>query len=271
MVSQFISVPKSREVDSFCGEPDFISLEENGDHRYNALPELDFPTFISSQNNSGFENRTRSSSILQQYEIESDGYMLGRFTGNSNDAELYAIAAALSRAVVDVQLQNRKIDRVRIISDSLIVLEALKRPNCLGLPLGPIITSRLAIQDIFSHADWLAAHEINLELRWVKGHANSNGNKAADREAGRAVSRQGELLGPLDDTTQETVPQILREASQDITDEWLYRMRTQGIGASKANQDILFSAMTNKSKEHEVSYTSGEDTKITEVPEEVCA
>jgi len=49
--------------------------------------------------------------------------------------------------------------------------------------IGPFISHRLAIQDLYDGADWLVARGVKLELAWVKARDKAVGNKMADRAA----------------------------------------------------------------------------------------
>lgn len=114
-------------------------------------------------------------------------YHLGSHTGDSSDAELFAIAAALGRAKKSVE-RSEQIRLVRVYTDAMGVLEGIAK----GQPckLGPMINPRTALQGVYERTEWLIAQGIKLELIWVKAHAESEGNKWADHAARQAVKEQ---------------------------------------------------------------------------------
>ncbi|KAF2026241.1 hypothetical protein EK21DRAFT_74610, partial [Setomelanomma holmii] len=152
-------------------------------------------------------------------------YKLGQHTGNSEDAEVYAIAAALRRAKREIENGNN-LRLVRIYSDSLSSLKGLK--NGTLHTLGPLIARRTVLQAIHERTAWLTNNGARVELIWVKGHAASEGNKAADQTATRATSKQdkppiGQLL------THEHVPKAFKDLGQDWADEWLWRANQKSM------------------------------------------
>jgi ribonuclease HI len=154
-------------------------------------------------------------------------YKLGRRTGNNEDAEVFAIAAALGKAKEEVD-QGRDFELVRVISDALCVLTGLRRGT--QCRFGPMLTKRTALQAIYERADLLTSLGIQVELMWVKGHSKSEGNNLADKVANQAVKDQvagiNMISGNEDPTrpmTRADVPTMWKELGPDWVDEWLAR------------------------------------------------
>lgn len=114
----------------------------------------------------------------RNWEWKTQEITLGANTGGFGDAEVYAVAGALGLAVEAVQKKEgnhnnwdydvswkrgrgrHDLERVRIYCDHRGMLEHLHA----GAPieLGPIISTRLAVQDLFGRADWLAARSVEV-------------------------------------------------------------------------------------------------------------
>lgn len=160
-----------------------------------------------------------------KYNNISAQYKLGRYTGCSEDAEIFAIAAALGRARKEVE-RNRHIRIVKIFSDAQSVLQALGKGTLSHF--GPMLAKKTALEGLYERTDTLTAQGVAVELVWVKGHAESEGNRLADHAADDAVTEQIELGGGSsgpERTTPATltdVPQMWREMSHDWVEEWLY-------------------------------------------------
>ena len=157
------------------------------------------------------------------------GYQLGRFTGDSNDAELFGISAALALAKKGVE-KGKTFDLIRIFTDSQCVLLQLRDGRIRNI--GPMLTQKPSIQAVYERAEWLADRGIHIQLCWVKGHAGSEGNRLADELAGRAAREQEALLDTSDlwhkdnlglFMTEDDVPAIWKDMGQDWVDEWLWR------------------------------------------------
>jgi ribonuclease HI len=167
-----------------------------------------------------------------RYSVES--YELGRYTGNSEDAEIFAIAAALGKAKNEVW-ESMDIHLVKVYSDAMGILQALAN----GTPcrVGPMLSNEnTAIRAIYDRAKWLANKGVELELLWVKGHSESTGNALADRAAYDAVSDQAERLIPAawqwdsrpgKRMTGENVPEPWKHMGSDWVEEWLSRANGQ--------------------------------------------
>ncbi|KAF1837435.1 hypothetical protein BDW02DRAFT_142116 [Decorospora gaudefroyi] len=156
-------------------------------------------------------------------------YQLGRYTGESADAELYALAAALGLAKQEVEKEEeegvRRLALIRVYTDAKNVLDSIVAWTC--LTLGPLISPRTALQSLFECAEWLRDNGVEVELHWVKGHANSDGNELADRSATEAVTAQAEVFARARTSRREMrdedVPDMFKEIDDDWVDEWLYR------------------------------------------------
>jgi len=154
---------------------------------------------------------------------------LGRNNGNSEDAEIFALAAALDLAVKSGN-EGTKPRVVRIFSDAKSVLESLARGEYVRF--GSMIGARSSLLDLYHHAEWLGHMGAKVELVWVKGHANSEGNKKADVCADWAVEEQaaiwerehpGQEGQSLEPKTVADVPRLWKEMGQHWAVEWLFR------------------------------------------------
>jgi ribonuclease HI len=123
-----------------------------------------------------------------QYEYTCT-YKLGRWTGDSADAEVFGIAAALGRAKKSVE-KGKRYELVRVYSDAVHLLEKLRKGNLQSL--GPLLAKKTALQALFERAKWLEEKGVKVELIWVKGHKNSRANRLADQAASRAVQEGAE-------------------------------------------------------------------------------
>jgi hypothetical protein len=95
-----------------------------------------------------------------------------------------------------------------------------------------MLAKRTALQGIYERAEWLTVEGVSVELIWVKSHANSRGNKLADRAADEAVGDQIKHLeegGSELDTrsrrlmTMADVPTTWKDMGPDWAKEWLSR------------------------------------------------
>jgi ribonuclease HI len=152
----------------------------------------------------------------------SQSFKLGKDVGNSADAEIYGIAAALSMAKKEVK-RKQEIRLVKVYSDAQWVLEEIR----LGYSsnLGPLIVDddQSALQDIYERAKWLTAKGVDVELIWVKGHHLSKGNIMADEAAGEATKRQmwpKARLGRIDASYIEDLEIGFRDMTTFSDDSW---------------------------------------------------
>ncbi|KAI8932951.1 hypothetical protein NX059_010420 [Plenodomus lindquistii] len=163
----------------------------------------------------------------------SSEYALGFETGDNEDAELFAIAAALGLAKCDIEREDdSKIELVRVFSDSQSALLALKCRN--NRRFGPLLAPKTALEGVYERCKWLHDRGVPVELQWVKGHASSLGNKLADKVAGQVVKDQIKADVDAQDLpirnpkrreyTASDVPCTIQELGQAWTDEWLWRV-----------------------------------------------
>jgi ribonuclease HI len=152
----------------------------------------------------------------------SQSFKLGKGVGNSADAEIYGIAAALSMAKKEVK-RKQEIRLVKVYSDAQWVLEEIR----LGYSsnLGPLIVDddQSALQDIYERAKWLTAKGVDVELIWLKGHHLSKGNIMADEAAGEATKRQmwpKARLGRIDASHIEDLEIGFRDMATFSDDSW---------------------------------------------------
>jgi ribonuclease HI len=183
------------------------------------------------------------------------GYQLGRLVGDSENAEVFAIAAALGQAKKAVT-EGAVLDVVRIYSDCQAVLEGLKK-NTLCTP-GPLLPSGTpALKAIYDHTDWLTDGHVDVELYWVKGHAHSEGNILADKAAEQAILDQ--LHADLNTgshrkaMTDADIPEIWKERGQHWADEWLFRANKDLDQVSLSKSQLM--------RLSEVAYASSEDSE----------
>ncbi|KAH7080857.1 ribonuclease H-like domain-containing protein [Paraphoma chrysanthemicola] len=233
--------------------PDSITARMNDDQRLSDIAEYMkmVPTIVywvdgSHSGSVGLYPGFMGAGVVWQdgaYQFAAS-YRLGRNVGCANDAELFAIAAALGLAKKNVEKavakgkdRHRYPQLVRIYSDSQSVL--LDLPKTTPRILGPLLTQRTALEAIYDRTAWLTDHGVRVELIWVKGHSRSEGNKEADRLASQAIREQVRRLRESwcdehDDTFEETktevdVPYHFKELGEDWVDEWLWRANGSGM------------------------------------------
>ncbi|KAH7080963.1 hypothetical protein FB567DRAFT_412433, partial [Paraphoma chrysanthemicola] len=151
-------------------------------------------------------------------------YSLGVNTGNSQDAELFGISAALGLALERVVVEGEAIELVRIFSDAQKVLDALANGN--PNVLGPAGRKSWALGDVYEWADALVKAGVKVELVWVKGHSQSMGNRLADEAAVSAANMQKESLGKGKRflVQRGDVPDEMKDPDRDAVDEWHWRV-----------------------------------------------
>ncbi|KAF2498213.1 hypothetical protein BU16DRAFT_536273 [Lophium mytilinum] len=142
-------------------------------------------------------------------------YPIGCNVGSSGDAEVYAIAAALGLAVIDAYAGKRA--PVVIFTDFLPCLIALESGR--ATDLGPLTSTRWALEDIYDAADQLHAMGVPLTLRWVNGHSSAKGNQAADRGADRAARLAARAPKAAVDPVR-LLPLALKDASRAWEEEY---------------------------------------------------
>jgi ribonuclease HI len=151
-------------------------------------------------------------------------YKLGRWTGSSGDAEVFAIAAALGLAQKGVE-EGRTYKLVRVYSDTVGILQKIETGKV--NELGPLVDKKTALQALYERAQWLKEKGVNIELIWVKGHMNSRANKIADRTAARAVEEAADdlhhSLATGNGMSRDDVPAWCMQMGRDWVEEWLFR------------------------------------------------
>lgn len=160
---------------------------------------------------------------------------LGQNTGGNNaDAELFAMSAALRLAKKYVQ-QGNQLEIVSVFSDALGILQDIKHGNC--LVFGPIRKGRTALEKLHARAQWLKEREVSIEIIWVKGHSNSEGNRLADAAAGQATILQAaNSPSPEPIFSNVDVPRMWRDRGQDWIDECLWRANRAHVPKSTKQQ-----------------------------------
>jgi ribonuclease HI len=198
------------------------------------------------------------------------GYQLGRLVGDSENAEVFAIAAALGQAKKAV-VEGVILDVVRVYSDCQAVLEGLKK-NTLCTP-GPLLSSgTAALKAIYDHTDWLTDGHIGVELYWVKGHARSEGNILADKAAEQAILDQLDADSNTGShrkaMTDADIPEIWKERGQHWADEWLFRANKDPnqVSLSKAQLMRLLQVADASSEDSESDYSDSIGYECGHVP-----
>jgi ribonuclease HI len=185
---------------------------------------------------------------------DTEGLCLGQHKGTAYDAETCAIAMALDFALNKVRLHTN-VKLVRVYSDAKGVLSDLK--DLSAMELGPMLFGKYALQILYDRTDSLVAKGVRVEIHWVKGHHNSNGNKEADRVAGlvsrstqSVISRERRIAAAI----RPISPRLIRQpphggppdgntdSSATLMDIGLSQLRDQGcsnehVDARTANND----------------------------------
>jgi ribonuclease HI len=159
----------------------------------------------------------------EDWEWKEESIPLGVDTGESVDAELFAVAAALKIAEA-CRFRNEELEVVRIFSDCLYLLEDLEHGRIMDL--GPAISPNWALQDFYDITDFLEGSGVSVQLMWQKGHAMSEGNQLADIAARNAAQSQMRLptTGKSVWKKKQDCPQGLIGLGQNSVDEWYRRM-----------------------------------------------
>ncbi|UPX16373.1 uncharacterized protein EKO05_0006780 [Ascochyta rabiei] len=191
-------------------------------------------------------------------QLYSASYQLGPNTkGDSTDAEVIAIAAALGRAKKYTQ-RGHQYQLVRIYSDAREVLKHIRNGTCHAV--GPLLVRKTALEGLYARAYWLKAHKVRVELIWVKGHANSEGNQSADAVASNAVSEQIITRNATPSTscipkTVNDVPDLWKSLGQDWVDEWLWRANDARTRTSRnLTGDVRWKQVVAWQRSHNMQY-----------------
>jgi ribonuclease HI len=195
-------------------------------------------------------------------------YKLGRWTGDSGDAEVFGIAAALGRAKKSME-KGKEYELVRVYSDAKALLEQLRKGSL--CTLGPLLAKKTALQALFERAEWLQEKGVKVELIWVKGHKNSVRNNLADATASKAVQEAAaESYGSAMNRrwmSRADVPTWCTEMGPDWEDEWLARANRYFEGPpASLDTDLLPGILDNVRDEVEaMSIDSDSPERISEV------
>ncbi|KAH7080848.1 hypothetical protein FB567DRAFT_114068 [Paraphoma chrysanthemicola] len=141
-------------------------------------------------------------------------------TGNIGDAEIYAVSVDIQIAIQDIKNGSGRVRRVRGVTDCRPILDSMPAGNS---ALGPFISSRVALQDLYEGAAWLKSKEIRFELVWVKGHRKSEGNRVANRAAHRAASLASAAEAKETRGIKTEAPAMFVQKGRAWRDEWLWR------------------------------------------------
>jgi ribonuclease HI len=151
-----------------------------------------------------------------------------RYSGQSNDAELYAVNMALEIAVRHISDPKRIIDNIVVFTDSQnIVLMLAGEADCKP-PLGPIRTDgRWALEGVYSAAERIEAAGKKLVVAWIKGHrkgsTGTEGKRKADKAASPAIKMLRNHLKAVQPPPDE-LPEWLRGLEGDLREEALWRL-----------------------------------------------
>ncbi|KAF2993892.1 hypothetical protein E8E13_002503 [Curvularia kusanoi] len=178
---------------------------------------------------------------------QKKAYELGEVSrGNAQDAEMYAIAAALYLAKGSVQKKGTKFKLLRIYTDSQASLLSLQTGK--NLCIGPLHHGFFALKEMFDAAEWLVEQGVRVELIWVKGHDKSEGNKMADQQATNAILKQrgprkqrkaqAQAQASAPKTSPPNLPPVWKNLGQDWATEWVFRAH-HGDMASSLNNHTL--------------------------------
>lgn len=182
----------------------------------------------ASQNNSGDKFlgaglAWQAIGSSENWQWRDVSFPLGVDTGESRDAEIFAVVAALDRAEA-CYLENRELKVVRIFSDCMSILEDLEHGTIMHL--GPSFASPWALQAIYYSTDFLVESGLSVQLMWQKSHALSEGDQHADIAARNAARSQMRLstTGRSVWKKRQDCPQGLVDLGPDSVDEWYWRM-----------------------------------------------
>jgi ribonuclease HI len=148
---------------------------------------------------------------------------LGRFVGDSRDAELHAIWMALDPAQRHY-LAGTPMKDVIVWTDSqrsVLMLEHRLTAKPEQLHLGPLPSDgKWALEKIYDTADFLQSCDVKVHVRWVAGKT-PGGPLRADIQAKAANHKQFKRLGHLIPAPE--IPGLYRQ-SIDIQREYLFRL-----------------------------------------------
>jgi ribonuclease HI len=151
-----------------------------------------------------------------------------RYSGQSNDAELYAVNMAFEVALRHISDPKRNIDNIVIFTDSQDIVMMLAGEADCKRPLGPIPTNgRWALEDIYSAAEQLEVAGKKVVVAWIKGHkkgqTGTEGNRKADKAASSAIKMLKDHLNAVQPPPGE-LPEWVEGLEGDVWDEALWRL-----------------------------------------------
>jgi ribonuclease HI len=171
-----------------------------------------------------------------RWEWKTSMYSLGVHTGSGADAELFGITAALHLAAEKAE-KDKGVVHVRILSDCVRVMQATMSGKGKGLVLRPAATSPWALQQIYDYADILVGMGVEVELAWVKGHAQSGGNNHADRVAREVVRMQKGSKENARFLKKKEVPERIAAMGTDSVEEWYWRVNKERLLRGDEEED----------------------------------
>lgn len=158
---------------------------------------------------------------------ETDAVALPRYSGETGDAELYALKMAFDIAVRHAHVPERCLENIVFFTDCRDVVEMLTGNTHWGTYLGPVPTEgRWALEDIFDAADHLKAVGTTIVVAWIKAHKygfGREGNHKADKAAEVEMDKQCALLHNAEEKLDE-FPGWAQGLEGDIREEALWRL-----------------------------------------------
>lgn len=163
-----------------------------------------------------------------KYRLTEDA---GRYTGDSQDSELFAIAMALKYAKQEIQ-GFAEFRILRIYTDAQNLLMDLKSKDPSQGTIGPLISGEImALEVLYGHTECLFRLGVAVELIWVKSHMNSTANEEAHGLARKAVREHAEFQSRVYGEgvperrvmTTKDAPKAFKKLREDWVEEWLFR------------------------------------------------
>jgi len=152
---------------------------------------------------------------------------LPRYSGETKDAELYALKMAFDIAVQHASDPDRSFENVVIFSDCQDIIQMLAGEGGSRNSLGPIPTNgRWALEDVYDAAKKLQAVGKKVVVAWIKGHRKGigrEGNHMADHAAGMEIKVQLRLLCTSESSTYD-FPEWAKGLEGDVREEALWRL-----------------------------------------------
>lgn len=155
----------------------------------------------------------------------------GRYTGDSQDSELLAIAMALKHAKHAFR-EFEEFRLLRIYTDAMNLLVDLKSNDPSHRTIGPLVPGEMtALEVLYGHTEWLVRQGVSVELVWVKSHKHSAANEEADGLARQAIDDRsvfqsrayGGGMPERKVMTAKDAPKAFKKLGEDWVEEWLFR------------------------------------------------